>query len=81
MTMQSRLEVQPNMEVFTADAVRIGRVKNVREDDMLIDREHARDVFVPRSLVNLVTDSEHRVDLSITEAEYKDRDWESPDLL
>lgn len=81
MTMQSRFEVQPNMEVFTADAVRIGRVKNVREGDMLIDRDHARDVFVPRSLVNLVTDSEHRVDLSITEAEYKDRDWENPDLL
>ncbi|CAN5807044.1 hypothetical protein BH23CHL2_BH23CHL2_33550 [soil metagenome] len=81
MSLKSSQEIQPYMEVFTADAIRIGRVKKVREDDILIDREHARDVFLPFRFVNLVITGEQRVDLSITEAEYNDHDWENPDLL
>jgi hypothetical protein len=81
MSMQSVIEIQPNMEVFTADAVRVGRVKQVRDNDMLIDRHHGRDVYIPLTFVSRVLDTERRIDLTLTDAAYGDFDWEHPSLL
>ncbi len=81
MSMQSLVEIQPNMEVYTSDAVLIGSIKQVREHDMLIDRTHHRDIFVPFTFVNLVVDTERRVELNITEKDYSDLDWEHPSII
>lgn len=81
MSMQNTMAVQPNMEVFTSDAVRIGRVKNIQDQEMLIDREHVRDIFVPLAFVSQVIEAEQRVELSITEAEYDESEWENPPII
>lgn len=81
MTFRSMQGVQPNMDVFTADAAHVGRVKTVRENDFLVDREHARDIYVPITMVNQVLDGEQRVELNLTEADVSRHDWENPPLL
>lgn len=81
MSIQSTMEIQPNMDVYTSDAVHIGKVKQVREHDMLIDRKHGRDVFIPFSFVNRVIDTERRVDLTLTDESYSDYEWEHPALI
>jgi hypothetical protein len=69
------------MEVFTADAVHIGRVKQIEGDKFLVDRKSARDIFVPLPLVSQVLPDERRVELGITEAEYDAQEWEHPDIF
>lgn len=81
MSMQNTMAVQPNMEVFTADAVHIGRVKSIQDQEMLIDREHVRDIFIPLSFVTQVIDTEQRVELSITEVEFDELHWENPPII
>ena len=81
MSMQNAMAARPNMEVFTADAERLGRVKSIESEEMLIDREHARDIFIPLSFVNRVIDTEQRVELSITEVEFDELHWENPPII
>lgn len=79
--MQSLIEIQPNMDVYTSDAVLVGKIKQVREHDMLIDRKHGRDVFIPFTFVDRVFDTERRVHLTLTDEAYGDYDWEHPALI
>src|ERR1700730_3803448 len=40
-------QIQPGMDVVSIDGERVGRVKQARETDFLIDRPLARDLWVP----------------------------------
>jgi hypothetical protein len=44
-------QIQVGMEVLSSDGQHIGKVKEVREADFLVDRPLARDVFVPYEFV------------------------------
>jgi len=81
MSIQSLTEIQPSMEVYTADAVLVGRVKQIRDHDMLIDRKHGRDVYIPLTFVGRVLTGERRLDLTLTDEAFGDYDWEHPSLL
>jgi hypothetical protein len=73
--------VQFGMDVYTSDVAWVGTVKSIREDDFLLDREHARDIYVPMSMVKQVLDGERRVELTVTEADFHHHDWEHPPLV
>lgn len=81
MSSRSMMAVQFDMEVYTSDAARVGRVKTIRGQDFLVDREHARDVYVPVTMVKQVFDDERRVELTLTEADFRQHDWEHPPLF
>src|ERR1700738_495563 len=44
-------QIHAGMDVVSIDGERIGKVKEVREDEFLIDRPLARDLWVPFSSV------------------------------
>jgi hypothetical protein len=50
-------QIQPGMDVVSIDGERIGKVKQVRKGDFLIDRPLARDVWVP--FTSVVEAGEH----------------------
>lgn len=81
MSIRSHSEIQVNMDVFTADAVRVGRVKEIRDHDMLVDRRHERDVYIPFNFVNRVAAAERRIDLAITDAAFGEHEWERPSII
>ncbi len=70
MTNVERPQVQAGMHVVGRDHEPIGRVKEVRADDFLIDRPMQPDVYVPFRLVQGVADGEV---VLITQAELLDR--------
>jgi hypothetical protein len=59
----SRRFIQNGMEVVGLDARRVGRVKQVRLTDFLVDRPLQRDIYVPVDAVQAVVDE--RVVLTI----------------
>ena len=74
-------DLRSDMQVYTSDAAHVGQVKLIRDEDILIDREMQRDIFVPLNLVAQVLPDEERVELRITEHEFQDTDWEHPDFF
>ena len=72
----SHRHVREGMAVIASDARQIGRVKEVREADFLIDRPMQRDAYVPFSAVQAVTDD--GVILNLSAAESDDADWPHP---
>jgi hypothetical protein len=50
-------QIQPGMDVVSIDGERLGRVKQVRETDFLLDRPLARDLWVP--FTSVVEAGEH----------------------
>jgi ribosomal 30S subunit maturation factor RimM len=81
MSARSVKAIQYDMDVYSSDAAPLGRIKQIHENDVLIDRKHARDVLVPLSVVGEVLLEEKRVELAMTEAEFNDREWDHPPLL
>ena len=49
-------EIRPGMSVIGADGSEVGRVKQVRSNDFLVDRPMARDAAIPYSLVDNLKD-------------------------
>lgn len=68
--------VAEDMTVVGSDQERIGRVKEIRMSDFLVDRPLARDVYVPFEAVQEIT--EDRVILKIQAAEVTDQGWSQP---
>lgn len=71
--------VAEGTEVIGADGERIGRVKEVRDGDFLVDRTGQRDVYVPTNAVADVR--EGAVRLTVAAAEVDDQGWANPPLL
>jgi hypothetical protein len=44
-------QIHPGMDVVSIDGERIGKVKEVRDNDFLVDRPLARDLWVPFTAV------------------------------
>lgn len=68
--------VTAGMLVVGADGRLLGRVKTVRSDDFLLDRELARDIYVPLSAVELV--GPDLVSLNVPSYDVDQLGWEQP---
>ena len=61
-----------------ADGAHVGLVKEVRADDLLVDRPMRRDLSVPREAIRGVTGE--RVVLTVAADEADDQGWPHPPL-
>ena len=77
--MRHRTSLREGLEVVGADDEHIGYVKDVRDDDMLVERSMRRDVFVPYDAITRVT--QFRAVLAIAADQVSAMDWSSPPLL
>ena len=68
-----RWQLEMRMEVTGSDAVTLGRVKEVRDSDFLLDRAMQRDIYVPFAAVQEVTDG--RVVLTIPARQVTTMGW------
>ena len=73
-----RKQLREGMEVLGKNGKVVGRVKEVRNDDFLVDRDMARDVYVPFEAVKSVG---AQALLEIAADEVDNQDWEKPDIL
>jgi hypothetical protein len=63
----SQSMIQPGMDVFSSDAEHVGRVKELRADSILIEvPKGVGPVTVPRDSIVEVSETERRVDLSMS---------------
>lgn len=73
-----RLGLHPDMEVIGKNGKVIGRVKEIRASDFLVDREMARDLYVPMDALESVGAAAM---LKYGDDEIDNQDWEKPDIL
>lgn len=73
------LPVRNGMEVVGRDGALIGRLKEVRDDDILVDRPGRRDVYVPFEAIHQVT--EDAIVLTIAVDQLEAMHWPHPPLL
>ena len=57
---------QPGMQVFACDAEPVGLVQEVRTDGLLVESTKSGSVLIPRDAIAEVSESERRIDLTIT---------------
>ena len=72
----TRDEIQEGMEVVDTEGDRVGQVKEVRDDDFLVDRSMARDAYVPFSECQI---SDGQVRLKVRASEVDDQGWQVPE--
>jgi uncharacterized protein (TIGR02271 family) len=72
-------DVGAGAEVIGADGAAVGRVKEVRDADILVDRRGQRDVYVPFAAVAEATVG--RLRLTVPAAAVDDQGWPNPPLL
>lgn len=68
----SSLMVQPGMAVYGCDAERVGKVRTVQGDRILVEGPKGVNLAIPRTVVQEVSEVEHRVDLTIPAAQAAD---------
>ena len=66
------------MDVIGSDGHVIGTVKKIREDDFLVDRKMARDIYVPFSAI---ADAEGRIILNVPSDQVNDMDWKRAPMM
>ena len=81
-------QVEVGMQVVSIDGQRIGRVKEVRPGDFLVDRPLARDVYVPYRFIVATPDQweQYRggppqpteIVLNVTAAHIDQQHWQTP---
>ncbi len=69
MSAPDQLMVQPGMTVYSADAEYVGRVQGVDGPRITVAHDDGGQMVMPRDVVALVSETEHRVDLRLTLAE------------
>lgn len=74
--MTGGIPVQIGDTVIGSDAALVGRIKEVRAEDVLVDRSLQRDVYVP--LAAIVDITAGQVTLTITAERVNDMDWPNP---
>ena len=75
----SRSHVRKGCAVYGIDVQWIGEVKDVRLDDVLVDRPLQRDVYVPIEAIQMIVDD--WIILTIREEEVDDEGWPKPPLF
>src|SRR5579872_1640129 len=71
-------QLQQGMQVVGSDMGKIGNVKDVRENDFLVDIPMQRDVYVPFNAIQNVNGDQ--VVLTIPVSQIKDMNWSNPPL-
>jgi hypothetical protein len=61
----SALELRLGMSVVGTDGQHVGRVKQVRGADFLIDRRFRRDVYVPLAAIQRIVSEDHPATLFV----------------
>jgi hypothetical protein len=74
-----KYQMARDAEVFDADGDAVGTVKELRDNDFLLDRPLARDLYVPLSAVRSVTSD--RVMLSVRDDDFDAQGWETPPIV
>jgi hypothetical protein len=68
------------MQVIGVDGEQIGKVKQIRDNDFLLDRPMARDLFVPYQFILSVPDQwekgPNEVVLTISSAHVDSQNWQ-----
>jgi hypothetical protein len=72
---RARLELRPGMEVIDQSGKVIGTVKEIRASDFLVDRELARDVFVPFDVIQSVG---KQVMVNVAKDDVDNQGWQNP---
>ena len=72
-------QARAGMEVVGSDGERVGTVKEVRAEDLLVDRAMRRDLYVPLAAIREVTGQ--RVVLTVPADEADDQGWPNPPLM
>ncbi len=67
------------MHVVGTDGKEVGKVKEVRDKDFLIDRPMRRDVYAPLDAIQNVTDD--TVTLNVSSDQVDNMNWPKPSLL
>lgn len=78
-SMHPRLQLQLGMEVVGQDIGHIGTVKEIRDEDFLVDRKMKRDVYVPFNAIQNVDDG--RATLIIPAEQVDTMGWQRPPLF
>ena len=73
-----QLRCAPGMRVVGSDGDDVGRVKECRESDFLVDRSMQRDIYVPYSAVQDISDD--TVALNIPADQVDEMGWAKPSL-
>ena len=71
--------VRVGMHVAGTDGKEVGKVKEVRDKDFLIDRPMRRDVYAPLDAIQNVTDD--TVTLNVSSDQVDNMNWPKPSLL
>ncbi|MCZ7573161.1 MAG: BON domain-containing protein [Ardenticatenaceae bacterium] len=74
-----RSQVQVGMQVVGLDGADVGRVKEVRDDDLLVDRPFDRDVYVPFDAIQEI--SGNWIVLTVSADRVDSMGWASPPLF
>lgn len=69
-------QVQNGMQVVGSDAADIGRVKEVRSNDFLVDIRMHRDLYIPYGAVQNI--SQNQVILNIPASQVQNMNWPHP---
>jgi hypothetical protein len=75
----SHSHVRKGCDVYGIDVQWIGEVKDVRVNDVLVDRPLQRDVYVPFEAIQMIVDD--WIILTIREEEVDDKGWPKPPLF
>ena len=67
--------IREGMDVFDSEGKKVGKVKEVRSSDFLLNRLLARNYYVPLIACTMSGDGVH---LNVKGSEMKDQDWASP---
>jgi hypothetical protein len=70
--------IREGMEVMGSNGEYVGEVKEIREQDFLVDRRMARDVYVPFSAV---AKSDRCIMLNVPSDKMDDADWERAPVM
>jgi osmotically-inducible protein OsmY len=74
-----RAQIRQGMDVVGSDASRIGQVKEVREQDFLVDRAGQRDLYVPFHAVHDVMGNQ--LILTVPAGQVEQQGWASPSMM
>ena len=77
-TEDQRGQLRVDMEVIGSNGKVIGHIKEIRDRDFLVDRDMARDIYVPFDQVRSVG---AQAMLAVTDEEVDNQGWEKPTIL
>lgn len=73
-----QMQITIGMPVVGSDGKEIGTVKEVRSNDFLVNRRLARDVYVPFSAIQSISDG--RIILNVASDQVDRQGWAHPPL-